>query len=155
MCFLQSFSVQNVPLNQAPYYVATDLILKRARGLEAHVWKQLPPPGGTNAYRTKMRSLFLNLKAANNPALREDVVSGEISVARLYGMTPGVRASICLTVWSKQDLTQFFFQEMASEEQQAVNRKLVEENLFKAKGAAPQQAETDAFQCGKCKQRRQ
>lgn len=112
----------------------TDLILKRARGLEAHVWKQLPPPGGTNAYRTKMRSLFLNLKAANNPALREDVVSGEISVARLYGMTPG---------------------EMASEEQQAVNRKLVEENLFKAKGAAPQQAETDAFQCGKCKQRRQ
>lgn len=43
---------------------------------------------------------------------------------------------------------------MASEEQQAVNRKLVEENLFKAQGAAPQQAETDAFQCGKCKQRR-
>lgn len=43
---------------------------------------------------------------------------------------------------------------MASEEQQALNRKLVEENLFKAQGAAPQQAETDAFQCGKCKERR-
>jgi transcription elongation factor S-II len=43
---------------------------------------------------------------------------------------------------------------MASEEQQAINRKLVEANLFKAKGAAPQQAETDAFQCGKCKQKR-
>lgn len=43
---------------------------------------------------------------------------------------------------------------MASEEQQALNRKIVEENLFKAQGAAPQQAETDAFQCGKCKQRR-
>lgn len=37
---------------------------------------------------------------------------------------------------------------MASEEQQAENRKLVELNLFKAQGAAPQQAETDAFQCG-------
>jgi hypothetical protein len=43
---------------------------------------------------------------------------------------------------------------MASEEQKAVNRKLVAENLFKAQGAAPQQAETDAFQCGKCKERR-
>lgn len=69
---------------------ATDLILSRARSLEKHVHTQLPPPEGTNAYRTKMRSLFLNLKAANNPALREDVVSGEISVARLYGMTPAV-----------------------------------------------------------------
>lgn len=38
---------------------------------------------------------------------------------------------------------------MASEEQQAANRKLIELNLFKAQGAAPQQAETDAFQCGK------
>lgn len=43
---------------------------------------------------------------------------------------------------------------MASEEQKALNRKLVAENLFKAQGAAPQQAETDAFQCGKCKERR-
>lgn len=80
-----------------------------------------------------MRSLFLNLKAANNPSLREDVVSGETTIARLVTMSPA---------------------EMASEEQQAINRKLVEENLFKAQGAAPQQAETDAFQCGKCKQRR-
>lgn len=43
---------------------------------------------------------------------------------------------------------------MASEERKAENRKLVAENLFKAQAAAPQQAETDAFQCGKCKQRR-
>ncbi|ORY90236.1 transcription factor S-II, central domain-domain-containing protein [Leucosporidium creatinivorum] len=111
----------------------TDLILSRARALEKHVYTTNPPPEGTNTYRQKMRSLYLNLKAVNNPSLREDVVSGEISVVRLYGMSPA---------------------EMASEEQQAVNRKLVEENLFKAQGAAPQQAETDAFQCGKCKQRR-
>lgn len=43
---------------------------------------------------------------------------------------------------------------MASEEQQAANRKIIENNLFKAQGAAPQQAETDAFKCGRCKQRR-
>ncbi len=80
-----------------------------------------------------MRSLFLNLKAANNPSLREDVVSGEISVKKLYEMSP---------------------QDMASEEQKAENRRIVEKNLFDAQGAKPQLAETDAFKCGKCKQNR-
>lgn len=111
----------------------TDLILKRARALEKHVYGQNPPPEGTNAYRQKIRSLYLNLKAQNNPGLREGVVSGEISIEKLYTMGPA---------------------ELASEEQQAANRKIAEENIFKARGAAPQQAETDAFQCGKCKQRR-
>ncbi|GAA5899290.1 transcription elongation factor DST1 [Sporobolomyces salmoneus] len=110
-----------------------DLILSRSRALENHVYDQNPPPEGTANYRNKMRSFYLNLKAAGNPALREGVVSGEISVKELYEMDP---------------------KDMASEEQKAVNRKLVAENLFKAQGAAPQQAETDAFQCGKCKERR-
>jgi len=43
-------------------------------------------------------------------------------------------------------------QEMASGERQAENRKIVEENLFNSLGAAEQQAETEAFQCGRCKQ---
>ncbi|GAA5884584.1 hypothetical protein JCM16303_000040 [Sporobolomyces ruberrimus] len=107
-----------------------DLILSRARGLEQHVHEQTE---GTSNYRNKMRSFYLNLKAAGNPALREGVVSGEISIKELYLMDP---------------------KDMASEEQKALNRKLVAENLFKAQGAAPQQAETDAFQCGKCKERR-
>ncbi|GAA5834940.1 hypothetical protein JCM3766R1_002047 [Sporobolomyces carnicolor] len=110
-----------------------DLILSRARALERHVHEHNAPPDGTANYRNKMRSFYLNLKAAGNPALREGVVSGEISVKELYEMDP---------------------KDMASEEQKAVNRKLVAENLFKAQGAAPQQAETDAFQCGKCKERR-
>ncbi|GAA5824611.1 hypothetical protein JCM3770_006694 [Rhodotorula araucariae] len=111
----------------------SDLILSRARALEKHVWTQNPPPGGTATYRNKMRSFYLNLKAVNNPSLREDVVSGEISVVALYEMDP---------------------KDMASDERKAENRKLVAANLFKAQAAAPQQAETDAFQCGKCKQRR-
>ena len=41
---------------------------------------------------------------------------------------------------------------MASGERQAANRKIAEENLFNSMGAAEQQAETDAFQCGRCKQ---
>lgn len=43
-------------------------------------------------------------------------------------------------------------QEMASGERQAANRKIVEDNLFNSLGAAEQQAETEAFQCGRCKQ---
>lgn len=67
---------------------ATDLILTRARALEAFVWLQ--NPDGNKNYRDKIRSLYQNLKMKNNPGLREDFVSGEISVARLYGMSPAV-----------------------------------------------------------------
>jgi hypothetical protein len=41
---------------------------------------------------------------------------------------------------------------MASEERRAANSKIKEQNLFASLGAAEQQAETDAFQCGRCKQ---
>jgi hypothetical protein len=43
-------------------------------------------------------------------------------------------------------------QEMASEERKAADAKIEEDNLFLSLGAADQQAETDAFQCGRCKQ---
>ena len=41
---------------------------------------------------------------------------------------------------------------MASEERKAADAKIEAENLFKTLGAGEQQAETDAFQCGRCKQ---
>lgn len=41
---------------------------------------------------------------------------------------------------------------MASEERKAADAKIEEGNLFLSLGAAEQQAETDAFQCGRCKQ---
>jgi transcription elongation factor S-II len=67
-----------------------DLILSRARALEKHVHEQNAPPEGTANYRNKMRSFYLNLKAVGNPALREGVVSGEISIKELYEMDPKV-----------------------------------------------------------------
>jgi hypothetical protein len=45
-----------------------------------------------------------------------------------------------------------FQQEMASEERKALDSKIMAENLHKSLGAEEQQAETDAFQCGRCKQ---
>jgi hypothetical protein len=41
---------------------------------------------------------------------------------------------------------------MASEERKAADDKIKEENLFNSLGAEDQQAETEAFQCGRCKQ---
>lgn len=41
---------------------------------------------------------------------------------------------------------------MASEERKAADAKIAQENLFKTLGAEEVQAETDAFQCGRCKQ---
>lgn len=43
---------------------------------------------------------------------------------------------------------------MASEERKAANAAIQEENFYKSLGAEEQQAETDAFQCSKCKQRK-
>ena len=67
--------------------LATELIYKQAKALEVHVHES----HDTAAYRVKIRSLFQNLKDKSNPSLRENVVSGEISAARLCNMTPAVR----------------------------------------------------------------
>jgi len=109
----------------------TDLILTRAQGIEKAVWIQ--HDGTTAAYRTKIRSLFVNLKDKNNPSLRENVVSGDLSVERFATMSS---------------------QEMASEERKAADDKIKQENLHNSLGAEQQQAETEAFQCGRCKQRK-
>jgi len=60
---------------------ANELLMKRSTAIEMTVYET---NGGTTspAYRTKMRSLYLNLKGKENPSLREGVVSGDITVAR-------------------------------------------------------------------------
>jgi len=109
----------------------TDLILQRARAVESAV---LANHGGLMAeYKSKIRSLFVNLKDKNNPSLRESVISGEISAERFSKMTS---------------------QEMASEERKAADAKIKANNLYNSLGAEDQQAETDAFRCGRCKQRK-
>ncbi|KII84843.1 hypothetical protein PLICRDRAFT_179176 [Plicaturopsis crispa FD-325 SS-3] len=106
-----------------------DLILKRARGVEESVLSEF---GSTSAaYKSKIRSLYVNLKDKNNPGLRANVVSGDLAVSRFANMTS---------------------QEMASEERKAADKKIEEENFHNSLGAEEQQAETDAFQCGRCKQ---
>ncbi|KAF8308717.1 transcription factor S-II-domain-containing protein [Cantharellus anzutake] len=80
-----------------------------------------------------MRRLFLNLKDKNNPQLREFIVSGDLPIPKFCTMS---------------------VQEMASEERKEADAQLMEDNLFKSLGAGEQEAETDAFQCGRCKERK-
>ncbi|KAN0118945.1 Transcription factor S-II (TFIIS), central domain containing protein [Russula decolorans] len=109
----------------------TDLILQRARLVEETVCKD--SKGTTSAYKSKIRTLFVNLKDKNNPGLRRSVTAGDIPAQTFARMTS---------------------QDMASEERKAADAKIEEDNLFLSLGAADQQAETDAFQCGRCKQRK-
>ncbi|KAH7915766.1 transcription factor S-II, central domain-containing protein [Hygrophoropsis aurantiaca] len=106
-------------------------IESRAKGVEAAVYSQF---GATTAdYKGKIRSLFVNLKDKGNPSLRESIVSGELSVEKFSKMSS---------------------EEMSSQERKAADQKIKDENFFKSLGAAEQEAETEGFQCGRCKQRK-
>jgi len=109
----------------------TELVLSISRAVEKSV---LALMGGTTAeYKSKIRSLFVNLKDKANPGLRASIVDGSLTPEKFAKMTS---------------------QEMASAERQAENKKIEQENLFKSLSAAEKQAETDAFQCSRCKQRK-
>jgi transcription elongation factor S-II len=125
---------------------AVELVLQKAHGVEKAVYNNLG--GVTNDYKAKIRSLFVNLKDNSNPGLRVSIVEGIVSPERFAKMTSQV------SPLSKEMLgvVDHVEQEMASEERKAADKKIEEENLFKSLSAAEKQAETDAFQCSRCKQ---
>lgn len=129
---------------------ANELLMKRSTAIEMTVYNT---NGGTTspAYRTKMRSLYLNLKGKENPSLREGVVSGDIPVARLCTMTSQVSIDAD-DHWPYHLQDSFVLKDMASEERKQKDQQIQDKNLFAVLGAGEQQAETDAFQCGRCKQ---
>jgi hypothetical protein len=74
---------------------------------------------------------MVNLKDKSNPGLRESIVSGDLSTSELATMST---------------------EDMASEERKAQNQEIQKQNLFNSLAAGEQEAETDAFKCGRCKQ---
>ena len=70
----------------------SEQITTRAKGIESAVFNEFG--GTTAAYKSKIRSLFVNLKDKNNPGLRESVVSGDLPVQRFAKMTSAVRIYI-------------------------------------------------------------
>lgn len=115
--------------------VSDSQIFSIALDVEESVYDKLCSAGKTvnQEYRGKMRSLSLNLKDKSNPQFRRRVVEGELSAKKLVDLTAA---------------------EMASEERLAENRSLEQQNMLVAQSAAEQTAETDAFQCARCKQRK-
>jgi len=125
---------------------AVELVLQKAHGVEKAVYNNMG--GTTNDYKARIRSLFVNLKDNSNPGLRVSIVEGIVSPEKFAKMTSQV------SPLSKEmpSLIDHIEQEMASEERKAADKKIQEENLFKSLSAAEKQAETDAFQCSRCKQ---
>ncbi|WOO84851.1 Thioredoxin reductase [Vanrija pseudolonga] len=114
----------------------TKVLSERAIAIEREALKLMKFSTG-NDYRGKMRSLFLNLKDKGNPGLRNEIVLGAVSADKVVRMTKEVRGT-----------------EMASESVRLKNEKIAEHNLFKAKAVGVTQAETDAFKCSRCNQRK-
>ncbi|KAK0543217.1 transcription elongation factor TFIIS [Tilletia horrida] len=107
------------------------VIFAAAKSIESAAFLQIGRGAINGDYRNKMRSLSLNLKA--NDQLRKDLIDLVVSGEQVVKMSP---------------------EELASEERKAEREALETQNLKNARGAEPQQAETDAFECGRCKQRK-
>lgn len=87
---LVSHFIMNAKSILKPSGKASDLILKRAKAVEATVLSDFKNDTGRE-YKGKIRSLFLNLKDKNNPGLRAAVVSGDLSVGKFCRMSSSVR----------------------------------------------------------------
>lgn len=89
---------------------------------------------GDNAeYRSKLRSLFQNLKAKDNRELGPKVMSGEITASRFV-------------VMSHEDLK--------SSSRKAEDAKLQKDNMKKAQVPMAEKSISDALKCGKCGQKK-
>lgn len=87
----------------------------------------------SDAYKSKMRSLYQNLKNKSNPALRKRVLSGEIPPQRFVIMT---------------------HDELKSAERRAEDERLEKENMNQAMVAQVEKSISASLTCGKCKQKK-
>jgi len=89
--------------------------------------------GETAEYRTKLRSLFMNLKEPKNRELGPRVLSGEIPPARFVTMS---------------------HDELKSAERKKEDEELSKDNMKKAQVPMAEKSISDALTCGKCKQKK-
>lgn len=108
------------------------LILQKAMDVETAAYLAFGPES-KEQYRTKIRSLFQNLKNKSNPGLRVRVLTNEVSPDRF------VRLS---------------HDEMKSAERLEEERKIQKENMDKAMVAKAERSISTSLQCGKCGQRK-
>lgn len=107
-------------------------VLAKAAAVEGAAFSSLGPED-KEQYRTKIRSLFQNLKNKSNPTLRVRVLNGEISPERFVSMS---------------------HDELRSAEQREADAKIKKENMDKAMVAQAERSISTSLQCGKCGQRK-
>ena len=89
--------------------------------------------GDNTDYRSKLRSLFQNLKTVSNRELGQRVMSGEITPSQFVVMS--------------QD-------ELKSADRRKADEKLNKENLLKAQVPTEDKSVSDALKCGRCGQKK-
>jgi transcription elongation factor S-II len=107
-------------------------ILTHATAIEAAAYTAYAPET-SDAYKSKMRSLFQNLKAKSNPTLRLRVFAQEIAPDRFVRMS---------------------LEELKSKERREEDKQLMKENMDKAMVAQVERSISTSLQCGKCKQKK-
>lgn len=107
-------------------------ILKVARAVEVAAFEKYQPET-SNEYKTRLRSLFQNLKNKSNPSLRIEVFSGAIDPKRFVVMT---------------------HEELKSDKLRAEEAKLQKENMDKAMIPQEQKSISVSLTCGKCGQKK-
>ncbi|KAJ5594413.1 uncharacterized protein N7459_000621 [Penicillium hispanicum] len=107
-------------------------VLAKARSVEAAAYSSLGPET-KEEYRSKLRSLFMNLKNKSNPRLRVRVLSGEISPESFVRMSSD---------------------ELRSAEQREADDKIKKKNMNDAMVAQAERSISTSLQCGKCGQRK-
>ncbi|KAL4897590.1 transcription elongation factor [Aspergillus ambiguus] len=107
-------------------------VLGKAGAVEAAAYAAFGPET-KEQYRTKIRSLYQNLKNKSNPKLRVRVLSGEVTPEHFVKMT---------------------HDELRSAEQREEDAKIQKQNMDKAMVAQAERSISTSLQCGKCGQRK-
>ncbi|KAL1985259.1 hypothetical protein VTN96DRAFT_8058 [Rasamsonia emersonii] len=107
-------------------------VLAKATAVEAAAYNVYGPET-KEQYRTKIRSLFQNLKNKSNPQLRMRVLTNEVSPEQFVKMS---------------------HEELKSAERREEDARIQKENMDKAMVAQAERSISTSLQCGKCGQRK-
>lgn len=109
-----------------------DEVLRVARDVELAAFNKYQPET-SEAYKSKMRSLYQNLKNKSNPQLRVRVLAGDVSAARLVVMT---------------------HDELKSAERKKEDEAIMKENMRTAMTAQEEKAISTQLRCSRCGERK-
>ena len=112
--------------------VPPNTVLSTAVAVEAAAYRTYGPED-KDAYKSKMRSLYQNLKNKSNASLRTRVLGGEIKPEKFVVMT---------------------HEELKSAERREEDKKLEDENMKAAQAPQAEKSVSTSLTCGKCGQKK-